>query len=205
MSGRKRWRPICVTSSRFWVIGAKDRRAAARPVLAATKLVPSDELMACARACWDQPEREFAYVACDVLRMHASRMEARHIDGVRSLITTRPWWDTVDPLATHTVGQMVRTHPDLVETMDRWVHSDDFWLARTAILHQLHYREATDARRLFAYADARAGGAEFFVRKAIGRSLRQYARIDPQAVRTFVSAHDELSSLTKREALKHLN
>ena len=68
---------------------------------------------------------------------------------------------------------MVRTHPELAGTMDRWVHSDDFWLARTAILHQLLYREATDAHRLFSYAQARAGDDQFFVRKAIGWSLRR--------------------------------
>ena len=175
----------------FLGIGAKDRRAATRPTLVAAKAASPDELLAFAVECWEQSEREFAYVACDVLRSQASRLEPRHLDGVRSLLTSRSWWDTVDPLATRTVGSMVRTHPELAGTMDRWVHSDDFWLARTAILHQLLYREGDD---------------EFFVRKAIGWSLRQYARVDPDAVRTFVAAHDgELSSLTKSEALKHLD
>ncbi len=190
----------------FLGIGAKDRRAATRPTLVAAKTASTDELIAFAAACWEEPEREFAYVACDVLRTQAPRLEPRHLDAVRSLLTARSWWDTIDPLATRTVGTMVRTNPELVGTMDHWVHSDNFWLARTAILHQLLYGEATDAHRLFSYAQARAGDDEFFVRKAIGWSLRQYARIDPQAVRTFVSAHDAaLSSLTKREALKHLN
>lgn len=190
----------------FLGITAKDRKVAALPTLAAAKEAAADELIGLAWACWEQPEREFAYVACDVLRRNAARLEPRHLDGVRSLIITDSWWDTVDPLATRTVATMVRTHPELAETMDRWVHSDDFWLARTAILHQLLYREATDSRRLFAYCQARAGDDEFFVRKAIGWALRQYARVDPAAVRTFVAAHGgELSSLTKREALKHLS
>ena len=171
----------------FLGIGAKDRRAATRPTLVAAKAASPDELLAFAVECWEQSEREFAYVACDVLRSQASRLEPRHLDGVRSLLTSRSWWDTVDPLATRTVGSMVRTHPELAGTMDRWVHSDDFWLARTAILHQLLYREATDAHRLFSYAQARAGDDEFFVRKAIGWSLRQYAHASQasrQAART---------------------
>jgi 3-methyladenine DNA glycosylase AlkD len=190
----------------FLGIGAKDRRAATRPTLVAAKTASTDELIAFAAACWEEPEREFAYVACDVLRTQAPRLEPRHLDAVRSLLTARSWWDTIDPLATRTVGTMVRTNPELVGTMDRWVHSDDFWLARTAILHQLLFGEATDAQRLLSYCEARAGDDEFFIRKAIGWALRQYARVDPAAVRTFVVAHDgELSSLTKREALKHLN
>ena len=190
----------------FLGIGAKDRRAATRPTLVAAKTASTDELIAFAAACWEEPEREFAYVACDVLRTQAPRLEPRHLDAVRSLLTARSWWDTIDPLATRTVGTMVRTNPELVGTMDRWVHSDDFWLARTAILHQLLFGEATDAQRLLSYCEARAGDDEFFIRKAIGWALRQYARVDPAAVRTFVVAHDgELSGLTKREALKHLN
>ncbi len=79
------------------------------------------------------------------------------------------------------------------------------WLVRTAILHQLHYGEATDTERLFRYCAAQAGHRDFFVRKAIGWALRHYARTDPAAVREFVTAHGgELSPLSVREATKHL-
>ena len=46
---------------------------------------------------------------------------------------------------------------------------------------------------------------DFFLRKAIGWALRQYARTDPDWVRAFVAAHDDrISGLSRREALKHL-
>jgi 3-methyladenine DNA glycosylase AlkD len=46
---------------------------------------------------------------------------------------------------------------------------------------------------------------EFFLRKAIGWSLRQYARYNPQWVIDFVHRHEaDLSGLSKREALKRL-
>lgn len=61
------------------------------------------------------------------------------------------------------------------------------------------------------YVDVIAGilpwmeSREFFPRKAIGWALREYAKTDPKAVRRFVDAHEaELSSLSKREALKNL-
>jgi 3-methyladenine DNA glycosylase AlkD len=59
----------------FLGIGAKDRRAATRPTLVAAKAASPDELLAFAVECWEQSEREFAYVACDVLRSQASRLE----------------------------------------------------------------------------------------------------------------------------------
>jgi 3-methyladenine DNA glycosylase AlkD len=89
--------------------------------------------------------------------------------------------------------------------MDAWLADPDLWLIRTALLHQLRYRAKTDAAWLFAACAAHAGHPDFFVRKAIGWALRQYARDDPDAVRDFVAAHrDRLSGLSVREALKHL-
>ena len=44
---------------------------------------------------------------------------------------------------------------------------------------------------------------EFFLRKAIGWALRDYARVDPDWVREYADTH-ELSPLSRREALKHL-
>ena len=76
---------------------------------------------------------------------------------------------------------------------------------RTAILHQLTFKEATDARRLFHYCAVRAGHPDFFVRKGIGWALREYAKTAPDEVRAFVHAHrTRLSVLSVREALRNL-
>jgi 3-methyladenine DNA glycosylase AlkD len=89
--------------------------------------------------------------------------------------------------------------------MDSWLADDNLWLVRVALLHQLTYTERTDADRLFRYCLAQAGHRDFFVRKAIGWALRQYAWTDPAAVRCFVTAHAaELSPLSVREATKNL-
>ena len=64
---------------------------------------------------------------------------------------------------------------------------------------------ATDEPRLFRYCLARAHEREFFIRKAIGWALREYAKTDPDAVRRFVLDNREVwSGLTYREATKHL-
>ena len=76
--------------------------------------------------------------------------------------------------------------PGLTAVMDSWIEDDDLWVARTALLHQLRYKDATDAERLFAYCLRRADHPDFFIRKAIGWCLREYAKTDPDAVRDFV-------------------
>ena len=89
--------------------------------------------------------------------------------------------------------------------MDQLIEADDFWLRRVAILHQLAWKDKTDQARLFRYCLQCASESEFFIRKAIGWALRQYARAEPDAVRTFLKKHSNtLSGLSLREAGKHL-
>lgn len=190
----------------FFGIPAPERRAVDAAVLGEAGPPPDQAaLVALARLCWRQPEREPQYMACDLLGRTARRATPDLIPTLEQLVTTRSWWDTVDHLASHAVGNLVRAHPPLVAEMDRWSASEDLWLARAAILHQLRYRERTDPERLFAYCARQAGHPDFFMRKAIGWALRQYARYDPVAVRAFVDAQgDALSPLSRREATKHL-
>lgn len=192
---------------RFDFLGVRSpaARTASKPILEAAKHANPWQLIAFADECWLQPEREFQYIGCLVLRKWIGTLEARHIVDLERFVTTKSWWDTVDSLAAWSVGPLVRANPELVDVMDRWIDSDDIWLARTAIIHQLSYKADTDGERLFRYAESRAEDTEFFIRKAIGWALRQYARTNPDQVRAFVLANDDrLSGLSKREALKHL-
>lgn len=189
----------------FFGVAAGDRRNATKELIKAARTMEPEDLVEIATACWAEPEREFHYVAMDLLRAGANQLRATDLDAIRRFILATPWWDTVDSLAAHTVGTMVTNHAELVDDMDDWIESDDIWIARAAILHQLMYRERTDANRLFTYCEMRMDHTDFFMRKAIGWALRQYARTDPEAVVSFVAQHEEdLSGLTRREALKHL-
>ena len=188
----------------FLGIASPARRDLSRRVLAGRPAPDEAALLAEARACWALPQREYRYFACERLRRHAKTLSVEALPTVRHLIVTEPWWDTVDALAAHVVGILVQRHPELVSTMDEWAAGDDLWLTRTAILHQLSYRGRTDTDRLLRYCEARATHTDFFIRKAIGWALREYAKTDPDAVRRFVQTHTTLSGLSAREALKNL-
>jgi 3-methyladenine DNA glycosylase AlkD len=189
----------------YFGLPAPALRVLEKAALAGLPAPGEDDLRAFALACWERPEREFQYVACDYLRTHLAVPGPSFLEVTRTLITTKSWWDTVDPLATRVVGGLVRHHPALVADMDAWSADDDKWLVRTAILHQMHYAEATDTERLFGYCTRQAGHRDFFVRKAIGWCLRQFAYTDPDAVRHYVTDNrDRLSPLSVREASKHL-
>lgn len=189
----------------FLGIPTPRRRALSRTVLEGTARPGETDCAAIALRCWALPEREYHYFAADYLRRHVARCSSGFVPVLRHLLTTEPWWDTVDTLAAHVAGPMVAADPDLRRTMDEWIEDDDLWIVRTALLHQLRFKEATDARRLFAYCLRRADHPDFFVRKAIGWCLREYAKTDPRAVRGFVDhARGRLSPLSVREATKHL-
>lgn len=192
---------------RFEFLGVRSAaaRTAAKPTLDAGKSADAAALVGFADLCWAQPEREFQYVGCLLLRKWVKKLSPDNLDDLERYVTTKSWWDTVDSLAAWSVGRLVFEHRELVSVMDEWIDSDNMWLARTAILHQLSFKSDTDAERLYSYARSRAEDSEFFIRKAIGWALRQHARLDPDGVRVFVAANEEtLSGLTKREALKHL-
>jgi 3-methyladenine DNA glycosylase AlkD len=174
-----------------------------RQVLAGLPRPDEAAVRAVALGCWALPEREYRYFACGYLRRYVQVCSAGLLPVARDLVVTEPWWDTVDTLAAHVVGPLVSRHPALVATMDAWIAGDDMWLARTALLHQLGYKRNTDTERLFRYCLHQAGHPDFFIRKAIGWALRQYAWTDPDAVREFV-AGAPLSGLSRREALKNL-
>ncbi|MFG2352877.1 DNA alkylation repair protein [Streptomyces sp. NPDC048521] len=189
----------------FLGIPTPARRALSRTVQAGTPRPDEADCTAIALRCWELPEREYHYFAVDWLRRHAARCSSGFLPVARHLITTVSWWDTVDLLAVHVVGALVAADPKLTADMDAWVTDGDLWVARTALLHQLTYKGRTDADRLFAYCLVQSGHPDFFVRKAIGWALREYAKTDPEAVRTFLARErGRFAPLTVREALKNI-
>ncbi|MFA9564749.1 MAG: DNA alkylation repair protein [Acidimicrobiales bacterium] len=189
----------------FFGVAAGPRREAVRDATRDLGPPPDgDALIEMARQCWAADQRELQYTAADALRRWVRLLEVPHLDDVDEFIVTKSWWDTVDVLAARVVGPLVQAHPELTDVMDRWIDDPHMWRRRTSIIHQLGYKDRTDADRLFAYCAEREDEREFFIAKAIGWALREYAKVDPDAVWAFVDRHgQEMAPLSVREATKH--
>jgi 3-methyladenine DNA glycosylase AlkD len=156
------------------------------------------------RDLWSLPQREFQYTAVGLLDRLSNQLPHSFTDTIEYLIITKSWWDTVDSIASGTVGTHFKRHPAVKKKyLATWRRSGNLWLRRTTILFQLAYKEETDFDLLCDIIRENLDSDEFFINKAIGWALRQYARTDPKSVKNFVKA-TELHPLSRREAMKHL-
>lgn len=190
-------------------VGVPDTRRIAQGIAAAHVDLWRDAAIweAALRRLWDgATRREERYAALAIIRSkhsaaHAARMESLVL--YEHLLRTGQWWDLVDETS-HAVGLVVRAHPGAATRMRAWAVDADMWVRRSAIICQLQHKAGTDLRLLTSVIESNIDDGEFFIRKAIGWALRDYARTDGDWVRAFVDAHPGRSPLSRREALKRL-
>ena len=150
------------------------------------------------------PEREFQYVAMAYLLKAKNSWDSRVPLLVHRWVDENSWWDVVDVLGPKVLGLYFQRYPqERSEWISLWIKSPNFWHQRLCILFQLDYKNQTDVTLLSTIILSLNTSKEFFIQKAIGWSLRQYARTDQEWVLDFVDNHP-LMPLSKREALKHL-
>lgn len=137
--------------------------------------------------------------ACDFQTPTAVKM-------YEEFVVTGAWWDYVDAIAADRLGPILRNYPaPMRRKMLAWSKGQNLWKRRSSIICQLGFKENTDLELLYACIAPSLGSREFFLQKAIGWALRQYARTNPTEVRRYVQLNQtRLSALSRREALKHL-
>lgn len=172
---------------------------------------PSSEprlILETALCLWQQTEREYQYVACDLLKKNIQFFNISHLPEFKKLLQSQSWWDTVDGLSSAISDLVLREtllNPSCQAVMDTWLLDPDFWVRRSAMIHQLGWRQHTDTQRLGNYALQLAPEKEFFIRKAIGWALRDHAKHKPAWVGGFIQKNAHLfSGLTVREATKNI-
>ena len=100
------------------------------------------------------------------------------------MIVTGAWWDFVDA-DRHAPASATSCAPSrrgMTTLMRRWARDDDMWKRRAAILCQIRFKRDTDLKLLYDCIEPNLADTEFFIRKAIGWALRQYAWTDPTEV-----------------------
>lgn len=190
----------------FLGLSAPVRRLAAKQIVNASH--SREELLDTVEALWALPQREYRYTAIDLLGRWKKWLTAKDVPMLITLANREPWWETVDGLS-GVISDVLWVDADKgvmdFPVMERALISDQMWSRRIAMTHQLGWRNHTNPDRLFRYALTLADENEFFIRKAIGWALRDYARSAPKAVKAFIKKEGRvLSPLSIREAIKRL-
>lgn len=190
----------------FLGIKSPDRKLLLKDVLNAHKEEVKENSRLFASELYDLPQREYHYCAMEITdKFLKNRYNINDITLIKKLICTHSHWDTVDFIAKNILGNYLLIYPNKTqEIISDFSLSDNMWLNRSAILHQLGYKGKTNSSILFDLCLKQSKSKEFFIQKAIGWALREYAKVEPEPVLAFVKSH-QLSSLSQREALKHLN
>jgi 3-methyladenine DNA glycosylase AlkD len=185
-------------------ITTPERRAAVKVLIRGFAPVEAAALKVAAFALWQMEHREYQYAAADLLDRHQAALTLEDLPWLLELVVSKSWWDTVDCFPKIVGGIVLRSGAKGRRAMDQAVKHENFWVRRIAMLHQLGMRDEVDTVRLFKYADLLAAEKEFFIRKAVGWALRDYAWHDWRAVEKYLrGAKERLSGLTYREASKN--
>jgi 3-methyladenine DNA glycosylase AlkD len=188
----------------FYGVRSPKRKELFREILKSNGIPPQQLAIKIILDLMNHPKREMNYAAIDLaLRVQKKYSQPEDLQWIREMILTRSWWDTVDGIAPNILGKFLQNYPELRDPcLKDFIQSDNIWLQRSTLLFQLRYKQDTDQDILFILCKSLSYSKEFFIQKAIGWALRQYAYTNKEAVYDFVEGHS-LSNLSKREALKH--
>lgn len=187
----------------FYGIKSATRRTAVAAHKKEYGMIATEELEAFVHYCWDSPYRELQYSCMEIIDRE-KKPSTERLELYEWMILHKSWWDSVDFIAPSLMGRLFSQNPELIrENTESYVQSGELWLQRSALIFQLKYKNKTDLNLLFHYCERLANKKDFFIRKAIGWSLRQAGKFFPKEVIDFVDK-TELSNLSNREALKHL-
>lgn len=180
-----------------------------RMVLSTAKELPFGspaELRDDIRLLWREATwREERYAAIDLTSLKSVAKDLEMLPLYEEIVRTGAWWDFVDGVSDRICALLQHHRSTLTPLLKKWATDPDFWIRRAAITSQLRAKSATDKELLSTVLDANLADKEFFIRKAIGWTLREYAKTDPQWVRDYVETRRAgLSQLSLREAMKHL-
>lgn len=153
---------------------------------------------------WDLEAREFQYVAIEYLILMKKYLSPEDLVFIKKIITLKPWWDSIDLIASHLLGALVLNHPTVKLELLRWNASNHLWLQRSVILSQLKCKQNTDLVFLEQVIIKHLGSKEFFINKALGWALRELAKSNELVVKLWLSQY-HFAPLTHREATQYIN
>jgi 3-methyladenine DNA glycosylase AlkD len=189
----------------FFGIKTDERRALFKSVCKKHQAEINSNARTIAWELFTKKERELQYCGIEIIIKNLkNNYVIEDIVWIEKLLITNSWWDSVDTISKYILGSYLEQFPTEIATVvQRFSNAKNIWLNRSVILFQLGYKSKTDFNLLQSLCLKHSDSNEFFIRKAIGWALREYAKTNSSAVQEFVNKTN-LKPLSKKEALKNI-
>jgi len=188
----------------FYGVMTTERRLILKHFYLSSKKLSWQQAQEVSMLLWKQRNRELHYCAIEFIAFYKKETDENFIKVIEQFIVENSWWDSVDGTYSHLLRNYFTKFPEQVQAYtDKWNKSNNIWLQRMSIIFQLKSKDNTDTLILSKHIVHCANSKEFFVQKAIGWALREYAKTNPSWVKMFVT-QNKLPALSKREAIKNL-
>jgi 3-methyladenine DNA glycosylase AlkD len=189
----------------FFGIKATERRILLKTAIDEHKKEVARNYKQIAKDLFQLEEREFHMCAIEIIEKYSRKhYDQEDISLINYLIVNNSWWDTVDFIAKQILGKYLIQYPEKIkDVILKFSNSENLWLIRSTVLFQLGYKSKTNEELLYGLCIINSNSNEFFIKKAIGWSLREYGKTNPKSVLNFVNS-TELKPLSKKEAIRNI-
>ncbi|MDP4235664.1 MAG: DNA alkylation repair protein, partial [Bacteroidota bacterium] len=188
------------SSKKFYGLKAAELTDIFRSIFPKKDKIPKEEALILTQELWASDWFEEQTIGIMLLEQHAKELVPADLPYLKKMIGGCEGWATLDLIATKILGVLAINYGDPVYSKVRtWTKSRHLWTRRAAIL--IHVLPARKKKLNAEYAlgsfEELLHENDFFIRKAIGWTLREMCRYYPEMVFEFLRKHaKEASGLT---------
>lgn len=173
-----------------------------------------EEVAKLSEKLWNSQWHEEKTLTVMLLQYIKKELTLKQMPLVEKMVNEATGWDHLDEISIRLVGALIDKDPRTLKYLTKWSKSKNFWVRRASLLSQISQfrRKEGDLDLFFKLAilmfeEKKEWSKEerFFIRKAIGWTLREIAKKQPQVVYKFIKKYKkQMSGLTFREGFRKL-
>lgn len=192
---------------RFYGIRVPVLRSHAKSIRKEHSAATREFVYGLANALWGSEFHEEKTLSLLVLEQYPAYLDLEAMPAMEKMLSEASGWDHLDFIAIYLVGGVLEKNAGAYAYLHRWGESGSHWMRRASLISQiLQFRKGGGDRELFyTLAESMLHEKEFFIRKAIGWSIRELVKTAPKDACAFlIHIGDRASNLTMREGAKGL-
>ena len=196
------------SSKKFYGLRAKQMTDISKSVFPVKIKIPKVEVLRLIKELWASDWFEEQAIGLLLLERFAKVLAPNDLPYVKKMIGECEGWGHLDWVATKMLGALALNYGEQIYPKVRtWTKSKHLWTRRASILiHVLPARKKKlNAEYALSTFEELLHEKEFFIRKAIGWTLREISKYYPEVTFEFLKEHKkDASGLTLREGARRL-